>query len=139
MVWQVWEGEGEVQRGSLCKINCAALCEGVEESEGSKAGLEPALTQPNFGRSTCDPACVYLLQGYLTFASPHLYITHWEDGGAISNAASSVARAEILLPFYLLCFPGILPLPTGSGLHCSASMQEVIITERDQNSANECI
>lgn len=128
-----------MQRGSLCEINCAALCEGVEESEGSKAGLESALTQPNFGRSTCDPACVYLLQGYLTFASPHLYMTCWEDGGAIGSAASSVARAEILLPFYLLCFPGILPLPTGSGLHCSASMQEVIITERDQNSANECI
>lgn len=82
---------------------------------------------------------MYLLQGYLTFASPHLYITHREDGGAIGNAASSVAGAEILLPFYSLCFPGILPLPTGSGLHCSPCMQEVIITEGDQYSANECI
>lgn len=99
MGWQVWEGEGEMQLSSLCKINCVALCEGAEGPEGSKAGLEPALSQPNFGRSSCGPGCVYLLQGHLTFGSPHLYKTPWEDGGTISSATSSVTRAEILLPF----------------------------------------
>lgn len=105
MVWQVWEGEGEVQLSSQCEINCAALCEGAEGSDGSKAGLESALPQPNSGRRACGPACVYLLQGYLTFASPHLYKTHREDGGTISSATSSVTRAEILLPFLFTLLP----------------------------------
>lgn len=139
MGWQVWEEEGEVQLSSLCKINCAALCERAEGSEESKAGLESAPPLPNSGRSTCGPGCVYLLQGHLTFGSPHLYKTHSEDGCTVSSATSSVTRAEILLPFYLLCFLGILPSPTSSGLHCSSCMQEVIITEGDQNSTNECI
>lgn len=140
MVCQVWEGEGEVSLCSLCKINCAASCVRVEGPDCSKAGLESALTQPNFGKSTCGPACVYLLQGNLTFASPPLYRTHWEDGGAISSATSSVTRAEIFLPFlFLFTLLPWHPSPTGSALHCSSCMQEVIITEGDQDSANKQI
>lgn len=139
MVWQVWEGEGEVQLSSQCKINCAALCEGAEGSDSSKAGLESALPQPNSGRRACAQLVCICYRD--TSPLPVLICTKPTGKMVVQSVVLHPLSLELKFSrlFYLLCFLGILAFTHWSGLHCSSCMQEAIITEGDQNSANECI